>query len=170
MKKIIHNKKLYVTVLLVILLFTIWYIGGSGKRVPQNMFKDIFGFELPESALFEEFDAKSIYNYNAKIVVKQSDLDYICEEFNKFYKKTVVREEERDNNKSTVYYDKEDVEGMRRIIDWFDLSYWDVDVCYLNWTTGKFGMGGGTETMVERWVFIRINDDDTATLYIAIYA
>ena len=84
MKKIIHNKKLYVTVLLVILLFVIWYIGGSGKNAPQNMFKDIFGFEFPESAVFEEFDAKAVYDYEAKVVINKSDLDYIYEKFNGF--------------------------------------------------------------------------------------
>ena len=168
MKRIIHNKKLYVTILLVILLFTIWYIGGSGKNVPQNMFKDIFGFELPESAVFEEFDAKAVYAYEAEVVINKSDLDYVYERFNDFYGNEAVREEELEGNKSKAFYDMDIFRGMKRRRDWFDLNYWDVDTCYYKMTAVKLGMGGDISTQGEEWVFIHINDDDTATLYIII--
>ena len=160
MRKIIHSKKVYIIILLVILLFTIWYIGGSGKNVERDLFNDIYGFELPDSAVFEEFNAKGVQNYKAKIVVKQSDLDYIYEGFKETFK--------RPATKLNPVNSERGLKGLKNIVSWLDLDYKDIDVCYDRFDDARKGMGGEIESIIENTIYIRINDDDTATMYVIV--
>ena len=160
MKKIIHSKKAYIIILLVILLFIIWYIGGSGKNVERDLFNDIYGFELPKSAVFEEASAKGINDYEAKIVVKQSDLDYIREGLKGSFK--------RPATKLNSFYSESRFVTMKRSRSWLDLNYEDIDVCYGKMQKVEKGMGGEIESMMGNTIYIRINDDDTATMYIIV--
>ena len=160
MRKIIHSKKAYIIIMLVILLFTIWYIGGSGKNVEIDLFNDIYGFELPESAVFEEASAKGINDYEAKIVVNQSDLDYIYKGFNVMFNKPA--------KKRNHFYDEDIFNGKKRRLSWLDLNYEDIDVCYGMFEIVEKGYGGEIESVIENVVYICINDDDTATMYVII--
>lgn len=161
MKKITHKKILYVIIpILVILLFVMWIYGGNEEDIPPKLFNDIYGFELPESAVFEVVNAKGVYDYQAKIVVNQSDLDYMYEGFNKIFIKPA--------DKSNAFYDQKKFEGMKRRLEWIDLNYYDIDVLYGQFLTGESVLGAGYNKTLTNRVFIRINDDETATLYIAV--
>ena len=160
MSVIIHSKKAYIIIMLVILLFTIWYFGGSGKNVERDLFNDIYGFELPESAVFEEVSAKGVNDYEAKIVVNQSDLDYIYECFNEIY--------ERPATKLNPFYTERTFTVKKRSRSWLDLNYEDIDVCYAGMKSIRKGYGGEIESVMEMTVYIRINDDDTATIYVIV--
>ena len=115
---------------------------------------------MPESAVFEVVNAKGVYDYQAKIVVNQSDLDYMYEGFNKIFIKPA--------DKSNAFYDQKKFEGMKRRLEWIDLNYYDIDVLYGQFLTGESVLGAGYNKTLTNRVFIRINDDETATLYIAV--
>ena len=152
----IKRKKLLITVRLIILVVGLISIIFILKSRPKRVIENKLGIKLPAESEIINFDSYSNGYFNAKIIIRNHDINYIKSELDNFFEGVVQKIE------------PEEFPFFSNTCSWWDLDVQNIETCYSRFISGEKRLFRPTLKSREVWAFITKGDgDDEYYLYIS---
>ena len=164
--------KIY-TVLLIAMTCVFLCMGCGNNKVTmenekEDVFYEIFRFNLPESATYEALHQNQKNNFQVKIKIDAQCFNEVYKSFDEFYCGKMVRKEEFDADVDKSYYGSREFNWLKQKAEWIDIAYEDVEICFYQPSFGHIEPNLDRDQSVSYWTLIQTNDDQTVTIYVVV--